>query len=54
MPPYPTQWAGNDPQKFMCCLCSMVFDITDCAVDDTGQKIDVCIPCWKQDKKGRQ
>jgi len=44
--PYPTQWAEYDPQKFMCCLCFEIFNITECAIDDTGQKIDVCEHCW--------
>jgi len=48
--PYPTQWADYDPQKFMCCLCFEIFNITECAVDDTGQKIDICLQCWDMEK----
>lgn len=51
MAPYPTQWAGYDPQKFMCCLCFEIFDTADCAVDD-GQRIDVCTSCWQWEPHG--
>ena len=45
--PYPTQWANNDPNKFMCCDCFQILDISECAVDKTdGQKVDVCVLCW--------
>jgi hypothetical protein len=46
MAPYPTQWADNDPNKFMCCLCFEIFDVSVCAVDKDGKKIDVCATCW--------
>lgn len=54
MSPYPTQWANYDPKTFMCCLCFSLFNVADCAVDDTGQKIDVCVPCWKHDNRSRE
>lgn len=43
--PYPTQWAGYDPQKFMCCDCGAILDTSECAIDTDGEKIDVCVPC---------
>lgn len=43
--PYPTQWANYDPQKFMCCLCYEILDISACAIDTDGSKIDICVPC---------
>lgn len=49
--PYPTQWAGNDPHKFMCCTCFAILDISDCAIDESySQKIDVCVPCQQHEE----
>ena len=48
--PYPTQWAGHDPQKFMCCICFGILDVADCATDEAdGEKIDVCKGCHERD-----
>jgi hypothetical protein len=47
--PYPTSWARNDPQKFMCALCFHILDITECATHE-DEKIDICVPCLKKEK----
>jgi len=50
--PYPTQWADNDPQKFMCCDCMEILDISQCATDESdGEKVDVCTPCWEHEQE---
>ena len=54
MAPYPTQWAKFDPHKFMCCLCFVIFDVSDCAVDNAGQKFDICVPCWEHDNRVKE
>jgi len=50
MPPYPTQWAGYDPKRFMCCICFGILDVVECAVDAAdGYRVDVCKDCYERD-----
>ena len=51
MVPYPTQWAGYDPQKFMCRICFAVLDVEDAAVDKDDERIDVCVACWLAERE---
>ena len=45
--PYPTQWTEYDPSKFMCCMCFQILDVSEAAVDEAGQKFDLCVPCME-------
>jgi hypothetical protein len=44
--------ASEHPLGFClyCCLCFMTLTPERCAVDENGQRWDVCVSCWEAER----